>query len=247
MSDDVRVHPTPTDAAAHLSADVVALLAAQLEAGNEPRIVLTGGSIAREVHRDLAARSQGLDWSHVTVLWGDERFVPTGDDERNDAQAEEDLLSHVTVNPARVLRVPGADEVADVAAAAASYDSDVAQMLSAAGGGPGGGRGPAFDLVMLGIGPDGHVASLFPGKAHDTGRVVAVSDSPKPPPERVSMSYELLGRARRVWFVAAGEDKAEAVAAAVRQDPADLPAARVRGLDETRWYLDTDAASLLDR
>ena len=238
---DVRIHPTRTDAASHVGDDVVTLLAALLEAGQEPRIVLTGGSIAREVHRELAARSQGLDWAHVTVLWGDERFVPAGDDERNDAQADEDLLSYVPVNPARVLRAPSTDDASDVEAAAATYAAAISQVLSHDDAAT-----PAFDLLMLGIGPDGHVASLFPDRRHSTETVVAVRDSPKPPPERVSMGYDLLARARRVWFVAAGDDKADAVTASVRQDPRDLPAARVRGLEETRWYLDAAAAAGLD-
>lgn len=240
-NDDIRIHPTPTDAASHVGADVVTLLAGLLDAGQEPRIVLTGGSIARDVHRDLAARSQGLDWSHVTVLWGDERFLPAGDDERNDAQADEDLLAYLPVNPARVLRAPSTDEAPDVESAAATYAGTISQVLSHDDA-----QTPAFDLLMLGIGPDGHVASLFPDRGHSTEAVLAVHDSPKPPPERVSMGYDLLARARRVWFVAAGDDKAEAVAASVRQQPRDLPAARVRGLEETRWYLDTAAASGLD-
>lgn len=237
---DVRVHTTRADTAAAVAEDVVTLLAAQLEAGHAPRIVLTGGSVAREVHREIAARSRGLEWAQVTVLWGDERFVPAGDDDRNDKQADEDLLSHVPVPVANVLRVPTTDDAADVDEAAATYASMVARLTGSDGAGA-----PAFDLVMLGVGPDGHVASLFPGRGGGTDLVVAVADSPKPPPERVSMGYELLARARRVWFVAAGDDKAEAVSGSVRRDPPDLPAARVRGLDETRWYVDTSAAAAL--
>jgi 6-phosphogluconolactonase len=237
-AEDVRVHPTRADTAAHLAEDVVAMLSELLTAGHRPRIVLTGGSVAREVHRELAARSRGVDWARVTVLWGDERFVPGEDDERNDRQADEDLLSHVPVSQSQVLRVPSSDEVADVESAADSYAGTVARLLS--DDPP---EAPAFDLVMLGIGADGHVASLFPGRARTTDQVVAVADAPKPPPRRVSMGYDLLGRADRVWFAAVGEGKAEAVAGSVRRRPEDLPAARVRGIQETRWYLDADAAS----
>jgi 6-phosphogluconolactonase len=237
-AEDVRVHPTRVDTVADLAADVVALLSEQLTAGHRPRIVLTGGSVARDIHRELAARSRGVDWARVTVLWGDERFVPDEDDERNDHQADEDLLSHVPVAQSQVLRVPSSDEVGDVEAAATAYAGTVTRLL--ADDAP---EAPAFDLVMLGIGDDGHVASLFPGRARTTDPVVAVTDAPKPPPERVSMGYDLLGRARRVWFAAVGEDKAEAVAGSVRRQPEDLPAARVRGTQETRWYVDVDAAS----
>ena len=238
MSDqDVRVHPTRADTAAHVAADVVALLASLLQSGAAPRIVLTGGSVARAVHREIAARGLGLDWARVVVLWGDERFVPRGDDERNDRQADQDLLSLVPVTPANVVRVPASDDAADVHEAASAYAGAVTRLLAEDDV-----HAPAFDLVMLGIGPDGHVASLFPGRPADERAVLAVEDSPKPPPERVSMSYDLLGKARRVWFVATGEDKAEAVTGSVRAEPADLPAARVRGIEETRWYLDATAA-----
>lgn len=237
---DVRVHPTRSDAASSVAEDVVALLAALLDADASPRVVLTGGSVAREVHRGIAARSQGLDWGRVTVLWGDERFVPAGDEERNDAQAEQDLLGAVPVDPALVLRVPSRDDVVDVQQAAAAYARTVARLTSSDDA-----RAPAFDLLMLGVGPDGHVASLFPGRDVPPGLVVPVRDSPKPPPERVTMGYELLGRARRVWYVAAGEDKADAVRGAVTREPADLPAARVRGLEDTRFHLDEAAASRL--
>ena len=240
VGDGVRVHPTRTDTAAHLADDVVALLASLLQAGARPRVVLTGGSVAREVHREIAARGVGLDWSQVTVLWGDERFVPADDDERNDRQADEDLLSLVPVTPGNVLRVPTSDDASDVHEAAASYATAVTRLL-----GEDDAQTAAFDLVMLGIGPDGHVASLFPGHPVGAGQVIAVDDSPKPPPERVSMSYDLLGRAQRVWFVAAGEDKSEAVRGSVHGGPTDLPAARVRGREDTRWYLDDAAASRL--
>ena len=103
---------------------------------------------------------------------------------------------------------------------------------------------PALDLVMLGIGPDGHVASLFPGHDHVDALVVAEADSPKPPPQRLSLSMGLIRRASRVWFVAAGEEKAEAVRGSVGAD-ASLPAGVARGVDETRWYLDEAAASRL--
>lgn len=247
--DDVRVHPTRADTAAQVAGDVVSLLAALLQSGTRPRVVLTGGSVAREVHREIAARGQGLDWARVVVLWGDERFVPSDDDERNDRQADQDLLSLVPVTPAHVLRVPASDETTDVETAATTYAAAVARLLAEDDA-----QAAAFDLVMLGIGPDGHVASLFPGRSAGTGRVVPVRDSPKPPPERVSMNYDLLGQAQRVWFVAAGDDKAEAVAGSVRGQSAvpstvqstDLPAARVRGTDETRWYVDRAAAAGLD-
>jgi 6-phosphogluconolactonase len=104
---------------------------------------------------------------------------------------------------------------------------------------------------MLGVGPDGHVASLFPGSPEldvDDTIAVAVTDSPKPPPERVSLTYAALNRADEVWFVVSGADKAEAVGRALATPPADLheiPAAGVRGEAATIWFLDHESASRL--
>jgi 6-phosphogluconolactonase len=118
-------------------------------------------------------------------------------------------------------------------AAAAAY----AEELAAAGP-------PTFDVLMLGVGPDGHVASLFPGypqlEVTDVA-AVAVHDSPKPPPTRVSLTLPLLNRSREVWFVVSGEDKAEAVAKALAEG--DVPAARPKGQNRTLWLLDQAAAS----
>jgi 6-phosphogluconolactonase len=216
--------------------DVVALLRGTTSQPGGSRIVLTGGSISRDLHRAIAARGVGVDWAAVTVLWGDERFVPLDDDERNDGQAREDLLSHVPVGT--VHRMPSPDDAVGLEAGAATYSGVVEELLAER-------SEPAFDLVMLGIGPDGHVASLFPGHTHPDALVVAEADSPKPPPARISLSMDLLCRASRVWFVAAGEEKAEAVRGSVHDDPPALPAGLARGVDETRWYLDEGAASLL--
>jgi 6-phosphogluconolactonase len=102
---------------------------------------------------------------------------------------------------------------------------------------------PSFDIVLLGMGPDGHVASLFPGsKAIEFGKwVVAEPDSPKPPQQRISLSYEALSSAKQVWFLVSGEDKAEAVSRVF--DGEDLPATKVSGKEQTRWYLDLAAAA----
>jgi 6-phosphogluconolactonase len=214
--------------------DVVDLL---LTLGSGARIVLTGGTVARELHRAIASheRAGEVDWAGVTVLWGDERFVPLDDEERNDRQATEDLLSHVPVGS--VLRMPSPDDGVDLDAGVEAYAAVVELLLAKR-------SDPALDLVMLGVGPDGHVASLFPGHDHPDALVVGEADSPKPPPGRISVAMQLIGRASRVWFVAAGEDKAEAIRGSVEGDRS-LPAGVARGRDETRWYLDEAVSSLL--
>ena len=135
--------------------------------------------------------------------------------------------------------IPSTDDADSVEAAAAAYADTAA-----------GGRRPArFDLLMLGVGPDGHVASLFPGFPQldvDDAIAVGVTGSPKPPPERVSLTFAALNRSDEVWFVVSGADKAEAVGRALAAQPPgvhEIPATGVRGRMQTIWFLDRDAAS----
>jgi 6-phosphogluconolactonase len=137
--------------------------------------------------------------------------------------------------------MPAADqEYADVETAALAYGADLVAAAPP--------EGPWFDVLMLGVGPDGHCASLFPGRSEveDAAPVLAVRSSPKPPPTRISLGMSTLQRAREVWFVATGFEKAEVVAAAVRgADVLDVPAAGPRGTERTVWFLDSDAAWML--
>jgi 6-phosphogluconolactonase len=227
-----------------LVGDVASALLDRIETaqarGETPDIGLTGGSIAEELHRELARRAadSSVDWSRVRFWWGDERFVPADSPDRNAGQARAALLDHVAVDPANVHEVPASDQVATAEDAAEAYTAAVREH----------GAG-FFEVLMLGIGPDGHCASLFPGHPALDARdaiAVAVHDSPKPPPDRVSLTFEAMERCRAVWFIASGEGKAEAVARALAADGsvAETPARGVRG-DETVWWLDEAAASAL--
>ncbi len=134
-----------------------------------------------------------------------------------------------------VHEMPSTADAADVDAGAAAY----ATTLRAHGGGE-------FDIVMLGIGPDGHIASLFPGfpQLDADGIAVGVTGSPKPPPERISLTFPALNRARAVWFLVSGSGKAAAVASALGgADLHEIPAAGVAGREETIWFLDRESAS----
>ena len=242
MSPRVVRHDDPAALATTVAAALLERLAAVQAEGRDPQIVLTGGTIARELHREVARLSpgSGVDWSRVVVWWGDERFVSTEDPERNAGQAHADLLDHVPVDRAKVFAMASTDT-----AATAEDGADVYAAELAAHG------AEAFDVVMLGLGPDAHVASLFPGHpALDvTGRTtVAVHDSPKPPPDRISLTFDALARARAVWLLVSGEGKADAVAQALatpRPPRVDVPAAWVGGTDETVFHLDLPAAPRL--
>lgn len=233
-----------TDAVARVVADrVVELLADAQRRRGAASVVLTGGSVSRSVHTTLATHEarHHVDWQRVTFWWGDERYVPSDDADRNAGQAWEDLLRHLPLDPARVHAMPAADdEYPDADAAAWAHGQQLRASVPT--------DGPWFDLLMLGIGPDGHCASLFPGRGEieSEADVLAVHDSPKPPRTRLSMGLPTLRRARQVLFVAAGGDKAGAVSRAVAGDAlVRTPAAGPRGLVGTEWYVDEAAASRL--
>ncbi|MFC9437157.1 6-phosphogluconolactonase [Nocardia sp. NPDC057030] len=239
--DTVEVHiDTESLIAAAAARFVDVVVAAQAERGTAS-VVLTGGGTGIGL-LELVRKSPGdIDWSNVDFFWGDERFVPAADAERNDRQAREALLDHVPVDPARVHPVAASDgEYPDPLEAAAEYSAAVHAYLAEHG---------SFDLHLLGMGGEGHINSLFPHtdavrETHDL--VVAVTNSPKPPPVRVTLTLPAIHRTRHVVLVVGGAAKADAVAAAISgADPIDIPAAGAIGQESTTWLLDQEAASAL--
>ncbi len=235
----VEVVPDADTLATRVAARLLERLAEAQADERVPSICLTGGSIAEKLHAELARLSatSDVDWSRVDVWWGDERFVAADDADRNARQAREALLDHVDVDPARVHEMPAAGSLSLEEAAAAYADE-----LRTRGN-------DDFDVMMLGMGPDGHVASLFPGHPQldvDDRTAVAVTDSPKPPPERISLTYAALNRSRAVWFLVTTGDKAQAAHRAITgADLHEVPAAGVHGEQETVWFLDEAAAAHL--
>ncbi|THV30667.1 6-phosphogluconolactonase [Glycomyces paridis] len=239
-SSAVIVHEDADVLADAVAARLINRLAdAQAQRGSAS-VVLTGGRIAAKVYANvLASGIRGVvDWSRVDFWWGDERFLPSGDPERNETQAREAFLDHLPVDPERVHPMAASDVVDTPEEAASLYSAE----LETAAGGTG---VPAFDLVLLGIGEDGHVASLFPGNAalDAAGSAVGVHHSPKPPPERVSLTLEALNTAAAAWIIASGPGKAEAVDEALSKR--ELPAGLVEAQGHTRWLIDKDAAERL--
>ncbi|GAA2235783.1 6-phosphogluconolactonase [Streptomyces amakusaensis] len=214
-------------------------------------VVLTGGRNGNALLAALGSSParDAIDWRRLDLWWGDERFLPEGDPERNVTQARAALLDSVPVDPARVHAMAPSDGVygADVEAAAAGYAAE----LAAAAGPEDHGPVPTFDVLMLGVGPDTHVASLFPElpAVRETERtVVGVHGAPKPPPTRISLTLPAVRAAREVWLLAAGEDKADAVAMALSgAGEIQAPAAGARGRARTLWLLDSAAAAELPR
>ncbi|MEA5054965.1 MAG: 6-phosphogluconolactonase [Propionicimonas sp.] len=199
------------------------------------QICLTGGRIALRLYTRLGelVEDSSLDPSRLELWWGDERFLPTDDPDRNAGPTLAALAGHFALDPSRTHPMPAADGVIDAGASAATYAKELGQTR--------------FDICLLGMGPDGHVASIFPGHPSEeptSQTVIGVSDSPKPPPERISLTLPTLSRSDQVWFVVSGPDKADAVARAVVGDET-LPAGRVHGEQATVWLIDQDAAAQL--
>jgi 6-phosphogluconolactonase len=244
----VVVHRDATVLAQAVAARIITVVVDAQAARGEANLVLTGGGIGIATLRELAGSPAryAIDWGRLGVWWGDERFLPAGHPDRNDTQAREALLDAVDLDPARVHSMPASDGVTgdDLDAAAERYERELAAAAQ-----PGDhGAAPGFDVLLLGLGPDGHVASLFPESPalYDDRRVVPVRGAPKPPPSRLSLSLGVINGAREVWVVAAGEEKATAARLALSgAGSTAIPAAGVRGQLATRWLLDRAAASRL--
>ena len=230
---EIIVHDGPDDVAEALAARLTSTLADVQARGRVPQVCLTGGGIATKAYARLAQDGPGdVDWSRVALWWGDERFVPAGDSDRNADGTLATLRGPLRLDDAFVHVMPASDAGLDLDEAAAAYAVELGSTV--------------FDVCLLGMGPDGHVASLFPGHPSLTapGSVVAVRQSPKPPPDRISVTMDVINRSRQVWFCVSGAEKAEAVASGVLgTGPDPVPAARASGTEATVWLVDAAAAA----
>lgn len=225
-----EVWPSADELATKIAERITRRIAEVQRAGRRPSIVLTGGTIAIEAYRKISTST--ADWNNVDIYWGDERFVPEGHADRNDQQARDAFLTRLGVPETAIHAMPAHGCESSMADAADGYAATLPQE--------------PFDLVLLGMGPDGHIASLFPGfpQLEETTRLaVEVFDSPKPPSERISLTYPALNNATSVWLLVSGAAKADVVAKALRgTDKSQIPASGVHGINETLWLLDEDAA-----
>ncbi|AIJ24189.1 MULTISPECIES: 6-phosphogluconolactonase [Amycolatopsis] len=248
-SSEVVVYANGELLAAAAAARLVTRLVDLQAAKGSASLVLTGGGTGIAVLEQLrrSPARDAVDWSRLDLYWGDERFVPADDDERNEKQAREALLDHVPVDPKRVHAMAASDGEFgdDVDAAAAAY----AQVLADNARPEDHGDVPQFDICLLGLGGEGHTASVFPESpaVYETERsVVAVRNCPKPPPTRVSLTLPAIRRSHDVWLMTTGEAKADAVALALSgAGEVQVPVAGARGQRRTLWLLDRTAASKL--
>jgi len=241
---EVVVHPDTTELVAAASSRLMSRIVDAQAAHGGASVVLTGGGVGIGLLRALreSPSRDTIDWARLDLWWGDERFLPAGDPERNETQAREALLDHVPVDPARVHPMPASDgpDGDDPEAAAERYAAELAAASP-------GQRLPRFDVFLLGVGEEGHVASIFPespAAREEVRLVVAVRGCPKPPPVRISLTFPAISGADEVWLAAAGAAKAPVIGMALSgADPIQVPAAGVRGDQRTLWLLDREAAT----
>ena len=238
---DLEVRDSADAVAREAANRIVVIVGDAIERRGVARVALSGGSTPKRVYPLLLepARRDAIDWSAVELFWGDERAVPPDHPESNFGVAYGMLISHLPgVRPERVHRMQA--EASDLDGAALAYETELRLAFGARGDAP-----PAFDLIWLGMGADGHTASLFPGSAAlgETRRWAVANWAPAQEAWRMTLTFPVLNAARETIFVVTGADKAEALAR-VRAGDAELPAGRIAG-SGVHWIVDAAAAALV--
>ena len=234
---EIIVHEfsTPDQTAIAAANAAIERIVEVLQTRDEIHIGVTGGTVGIKTLAvwNLHPRRDEIDYSRVHFWWGDERFVASDSPERNFNQAWDALLKNIEVPRQNLHEFPAADENLTLDEAAVIFAQHWADV------------NPEIDFAFMGMGPDGHIASLFPGKQPPTAgvSVIAEHDSPKPPPQRLSLTYEAINGIREIWFTVAGADKAEAVSVAFSSQPQRLPVGQVFGAERNVWFIDSAAAA----
>jgi 6-phosphogluconolactonase len=239
----VLVHPDKASLAGSIAARFLTKLVDIIDQRGEATVVLTGGTMGfatlQAVNNSDARDS--VDWSRVNFWWGDERWLPAGDPDRNETQSREALLDHIALDQQRVHPFAASEAGLELDDAATAYAAELLENAAE------GSELPRFDITFLGVGPDGHIASLFPdrgGIKEEAKTVIAVRNSPKPPPERLSFTLPVINSSERIWLVLAGADKASALGLTLADASVfEVPAAGVRGRRRTLFFVDQDAAA----
>ncbi|GAA3948774.1 6-phosphogluconolactonase [Microbacterium soli] len=248
----VVVESTPAALATRVADRFLTRVVARTRNGRIAHICLTGGSMGGAVLAAAAEdeRIQTIDWSLVHFWWGDERFVERDDPDRNSLQSRRALLDGLSIPAENIHETAAPSDGLSLDDAAAAYAAELARFSKSGEG------WPSFAVCFLGVGPDGHIASLFPDRPEVTVTDVAalpVRDSPKPPPERITLTRPVLNSSKRVWMVLTGSDKASALGLALAgASYATVPVAGAKGRRRTVFFVDEAAASevspdLIDR
>jgi 6-phosphogluconolactonase len=233
---DVTILPNAQDVATSVVAELIDLIGERSATGADVHISLTGGTVGNQIARALLSNETVRNCRSLHLWWSDERYVPVGHEDRNDLVLQ-DLIAGCL---AKVHAVAGPDTTDSVQAAAKAYAHDLHLATTTRFCA----TNTLMDVCVLGMGPDGHIASLFPGSStlEATEGVVAVSNSPKPPPVRVTWTYSTINASEQVWLVVTGASKASAAAQLQAGAPIEeIPAAGVQGKQVTRLIVDADA------
>lgn len=245
MTNDRRVlvHPDKPSLAASVAARFVTKLRDLLEEQPLAHIALTGGSMGAAVLSEVknSPACASIEWGRVHFWWSDERWLAAGDPERNDRQAFDALLGTLTIPRENLHSFASSDAGLSIDEAADTFSAELRRFASA------GLEYPQFDITFLGVGPDGHIASLFPHRSGiqvEDRTVIVVRNSPKPPAERLSFTRPVLNASQRIWMVLAGADKASALGLALAGASRDeVPVAGIKGRRRTVFFVDQDAAA----
>ena len=224
-----KILESPEALIAQAIRDFEELVSELRESKSDLTVLLTGGTLGIEFIASFGQTS--LDLTNIHFIFGDERYVPRNHADRNENQA----LAEFPGLESYLIRYPEASE--DLEDTRQGFSLELENLL-----GPINKPSRQVDLTILGMGPDGHIASLFPGVEHETAWIVSEDNSPKPPSKRLSFSYQALNNSERVWFFVAGAGKADALRSVYA---GELPASKVQGLSETRWYLDREISDAL--
>jgi len=232
----VNRFPDAHAVALEAASDLFRFVETKLKSQTSVHIAVTGGTVGIATLASAAEFDfNSLDLSRLHIWWGDERYVNVSSSDRNAVQAANAWLRKINIPRENVHEFPSSESGLSVVAAASAYSEYFDAM------------NVTFDLMLMGVGPDGHIASLFPGhiEGESLASVVAEPDSPKPPSERLSFSYRVINEAREIWFTVAGADKATAVSVAFGDNPKVLPVGRIQGKEKTVWYVDQTAGNLV--
>ncbi len=236
---EIRRAINAADVAAQAAREILETLVSVVAKNGIANVALTGGTVGILTLSTLAEQPdlERLDLNSVHFWWGDERYVNASSQDRNAVQARQALFQSIAVPAANIHEFPSTDNSADLLDAKEIFTEEINRHF--------GSLNPVFDLVTLGMGPDGHVASLFPGHEDKTADqiIVAESNSPKPPAERLSLSYSAINAASKIVFVVSGLDKSNAVTQVHTDENCELPAAKISAVGETIWFVDQAAGA----
>ena len=242
LLESVRVLPTGNDLFHAAAVEFVARAQQAVRENGRFTVALSGGSTPRGLFSLLATGSfPNIPWDKICFFWGDERHVPPNSSESNYRMANETMLSKVSVRQENIFRIPAEGKDAD--AVATAYEQTIQEFFKLANS-----EFPRFDLILLGMGPDGHTASLFPGSSalKETKRIFVANWVEKMGDFRFTLTYPAINNAKEITFLASGPDKADTLKQVLEDPTAGLPSQGIRPLNgKLLWFVDQAAASAL--